>query len=474
MRICVNSHRTLALAMTVVLSVGALRAGAQAAQPAPADRGTIDHVDPAYGYELQLPADWSYDRSRFQQFRNSIGLLKGRGPAGRRSLQITVFRSFDMKPFEDWVIDFGKAIAEIAHAKRVDWETWQLPPRAGAVLSYEAKSGADVIRTHCLCVPFDPNTVWVFAYTGVVTDDKSRAQLRAGFDACTRSLKVHYDPEELERLAPAFERGRALIERVREVGAQVRPDESEHIYEILVDGAAIGYMQRQVTREEYVFSKPGAARRFAKFGLRVRERSWRFAEAGAARFVRIDLFSSFDGQSEVIEHQRVALPSTDVEGAGLLVTTDQAVREDDVLVSSFTTNMDRALPDPSTPMSVGPVYLDQAWLWLLPGLVLGQSDEPYACAAYDFGTRALLPYIIRPQGARDLPDSATDAYLFEVQQGYVGAPSKIYIDARGTLLRMENGSVVIRQATPQAIERKFGARRNAAEQRRRSTPTRRN
>ena len=462
------NNRTGTLAVWLVgawASAGPLTAFGQASQPAPTSMPTMTYADAAFGFELELPARWDYDRTRFQQFKDSIGLLRARDPQGRRALQIIVFRSFQMKPFEDWVVDFGKASAELTNSERVDWETWKLPPRAGAILTYSSKLGAFATRSHYLCVPFDPSTVWVFVYSGHAANEAEQQQVRREFDQIAASLRIHYDPEEAERLAPALERGKALLERLRTQASKVRLDEGEYTYDIAVAGKSIGYLQRRVSREEYVFSGSHAKKRFAKDGVRVRERTWRFADDGTAWTMRVDLFSSFDMQSEMMENRQMQIPPPDAQPQELLVHTDQVVREKDALFSSYTTSRDKVLPDPSKPINVGPVYLDQAWERLLPGLLLSGAADQHAVAIYNFETRSLLSHTIKPLGEEKLKGYDGPVYAFDVRDGFIGGPSRLYTDERGTLLRFEMGDVTLTRVPRAEIEQKYGPRRDEARRR---------
>lgn len=463
MRYCATT--AVVLISGVLAAAGPRLALGQATQPTSTSMPTVNYSDAAFGFELELPTGWEYDRTRFQEFKDSIGLLRARDPAGRRGLQIIVFRSFQMKPFEDWVVDFGKASAELMNSERVNWETWKLPPRAGAILTYSSKLGAASVRSHYLCVPFDPSTVWVLAYSGQTVSDAEQQQVRSEFDYLAATLRIHYDPAETERLAPAFERGKALIEKLRTQAAKVRLDDAEYMYDIVSAGKPIGYLQRRIAREEYVFSGPHAKKRYAKDGVRVRERSWRFADDGTVWYIRQDLFSSFDLQSEMSENRQVQIPPPDVRPQELFTRTDQVVRERDALFSSYTTSRDKSLPDPSKPISVGPVYLDQAWQRLLPGLLLGGAEELHAVAIYNSETRALVSHTIKPLGERKLPGYDTTAYAFEVRDGFIGGPSLLYTDERGTLLRLEAGDLILTRIPREEIERKYAQRRDAARQR---------
>ncbi len=458
-------NRCVLAPVVAILALGLARTAAQTTQPAATSAPSVTYADPGFGFELQLPAGWQYDRTRFQQFKDSIGLLRGHAPNGQRGLQIMVFRSFDLKPFEDWIVDFGKATAELTNSPRVGWETWRLPPRAGAILSYTSKLGAINTRSHCLCVPFDPSTIWVLTYSGSMANETDAEPIRHEFDQLAGSLRIHYDPAEAAQLAPAFDRGKALLAKLRATAAHVPVDETEYTYELLLAGKPVGFMTRRITREEYVFSSPSATYRDAKEGVRVRERSWRFGEDGSVRHGRVDLFSSFDLQSEQMENQQTQIPPADVQPQEIFVRTDDVIREKEVLLPSTSTSRDASLPDAGKPIRVGPVYLDQAWMRVLPVLLRDAPQEPHALAVYNGDTRALLAQTVTPLGERKLDGYDGVAHAYEVREGFIDRPSLMYCDDRGSLLRLEAGDLVVTRIPRQEAERTYGARRDAAQRR---------
>ncbi len=489
----------MCLAVGVGLASGAI-VGAQTAQStsSPASGpAMIPYADTAFGFEMRVPAGWDYDRARFQQFKDSVGLLRGRSPGGQQALQVQIFRiqpnvvpgaanrpeRVDLPSFEDWVIEFSKALAESGDAvpfkaeelaaegenrqqnALVQIDPWPLPPRSGALLAYQTRIGANTARTLTLCMPFDASTVWVLVLTGVANDAAQAAQLRADCECIARTLTIQYDPADVQQLGAAFERGRKIIDQVRAVGSQVRLNEAEEYYDISLGGKGIGYLRRRIARAEHEFTSPGARFRDTRPGLRVWERSWRFADDGTVRKTRLDMFSSFDRQDELIEHQTTQIPALDVQPQQLLVKTDQVIRKKDVLFSSFTTNLDRTLPEPGKPLGTGPVYLDLAWVRVSPGLLLKAPPEAHAFAIYDTETRALSSQTMTPLGERKLEGVEGPVFAFEVREGLVSRPARTYTDARGTLLRMEAGDLVVRRVTKAEVEKAYGAKRDAAAKR---------
>jgi len=299
----------------------------------------------------------------------------------------------------------------------------------------------------------------------VANDAAQAEQLKADIERIARTLTIQYDPQEVQQLGAAFERGRRIIDQVRELGSKARLDDAEEYYDISIGGKGIGYLRRRIGREEHVFSAPGAKFRDARPGLRVWERSWRFADDGTVRKTRLDLFSSFDRQDELIENQTTQIPAPDVQPQQVLVKTDQVIRKKEVLFSSFTTNLDRSLPDPGKPLGVGPVYLDLAWVRVSPGLLVKAPQEPHAFAVYDTETRALGSQTITPLGERKVEGLDKQAYAFEVREGLVSRPALMYTDARGKLLRLVAGDLVVRLATKAEVEKAYGKKRDAALQR---------
>ncbi len=437
---------------------------------------TVPYVDAAFGFELQLPAGWEYDRTRFQPYEGSIGLLRGRSRGGQSALQILVFRiqpergegadgKLRIQPFEDWVEQFARKLGENANAERLEWEAWKLPPRAGALLSYHTRLGPADTQNYLLCIPFDPSTVWVLAHSIALLRPDDAAGARSTFDAVATTLRIRYDPMEIEALSAAYERGKTLIARAREQGDTLRFDDQARYYALTLSGKPIGYFERRLSIEEHAQTSPDARTRVAQRGLRVRERSWRFADDKTVRFSRVDLFSAFKLEGELIESELTQIPAPDVRPQQLLIKTDQAIRKADVLVPSYRTNLDTTLPQPATPMSVGPVYLDLAWTRVLPLLLREAPSETHAFAVYSIESRALLLQTIKPLGERTVAGVSEKLQAFEVREGFVDNPSVLYVDPAGSLVRLESGDLVVERVSAAEIESKFGARRDDAKKR---------
>ncbi len=456
--------------------LGALGAGAApvAAQapPAPATTqptsapgyiGLIPYSDPTFGFELRVPAGWSYDRARYPGPEGSIGILRGNNRATNQLLQVFAFRSPNMPAFPEWLDEFLVSLGKAHGGRKIPQHRWSDEISERATLMVDTKLGGTRTITYYLCVPFDSHTVCVVLYAGAVAAPADEERLKTEFDEIAGSLRVQYDPVAAEAINAAFERGRAVLEELHAGAASVPLDGTERAYEIRLAEKSIGYLSRTCSAGE----RPGSAGPAARQpGLWVHEESWRFADDGTVRHARVDAFSSHDFRTELIENRQTQLPAADVVSQRLYIELDQCVREGNTLVSSFSTNLDVDLPEPQPPIPTGPRYLDLAWVRLLPELLLRAPAELYAFAIYDTQTRALVAYLIQPLGECELPDSGgARGYGFEAREGLVAPPSRMYTDLQGKLVRIEAGDLVLVSVPVAQVERTFGAQRDAARRR---------
>ena len=459
---------TWACAGLVALSALAADAVAQTTQPAGSagvESGLMTYIDPTFGFEMRVPVGWSYDRGRFEGPEGAIGVLRGTGPQGVGALEVLIFRSFEMSDFATWLRSFLKRLGE-AHGGRKIPEEYQVDDTGErAVLLVDKRVGGRRAQTYYLCIPFDANTVWVLVFAGTVGEPAAEGQVRELFDLVAGSVRVLYDPVEAKKIAEAFERGMAVLGELRAGAAAVQIDETPQYYDLAISGKSVGYLRRRASRERLATDDPRFTSR-RESGLRVREESWRFAEDGTVRHTELNMFSSHDLRSELIENRATQVPAPDVQSQRLFIELDQCIREGKTLVSSFSTNLDRDLPEPRPPLPIGPRYLDLAWVRLLPRLLLTAPRETYAFAVYDTQTRALGVYTIQPLGPCEIPGQpASQGFAYETREGYVSQPSRLYTDGSGQLVRIESGDVTITRVTKEQVDRKYADRREPGRRR---------
>lgn len=422
---------------------------------------TVPYLDRTHGFELQLPANWHFDRTGFPGPEDSLGLIRGQSPGGLETLQILVFRQPRMPRFPAWIEHFSRQIGSISETTRVTVMGNQSAERPEAVVAVDSQIGAD--RTHSLyyCVQFDPSTIWVFSYAVVLGPDEwqAKAAARARFEQLAGTLRVHYNPADAEKLRDALTAGLELREtQLPQLTRRLRPDESERYYEILFGGQPVGYMSRRLTRTEQSIINPLS--RLKKPGLRVRERAWRFADDGSAHYTRVDLFASDDLESDLLEIQEAHIPPEGSSDASIFTTLDQCIRQGDALFSIFTTSRDMVLPDPRRPLQLDRTFLGLAWVRLLPALVGTAPTPPRAFVIYDSQTRTLTTHMIEPLGPAELPgEPQTRAFVYRTREGLVDRPAMLFTDEQGLLLRLDAGELTLQQITAQRVESRYGPRR---------------
>lgn len=431
----------------------------------PAGPATVPYVEGSFGFEMQLPAGWTYDRTRFAAPGGALGLLRGRAVAQKAMLQVQILRSFEGAPFERWVERYLREVARSGGAKLLNQTPRPAGARNGVVAELEGGDAGAPTRTFYYLVEFDPTTIWVFSLGGAVPGPEALAPIRRQFDELAASLKVEFDPAAQEQIAAALERGKALLKRLGDLSRDLEYDGETRWYEITRGGRPAGYLTRALTRERRSLDDPRMGGN-VKDGVHVQERTWSFADDGAATYLRVDLFASFDQQSEMMQHEQTVIPPAGAPVPLAVTTTDRVVREEQLLFSSVSTNLDMKLPDPREPIRVGAAYLGLAWTRLLPRILGDQPGETHAFAIYDSQTRALITHLIRALGPRPLPEGGSRQVLaFELREAFSAQPALLYTDERGHTLRFESGDVVIALSSQNVVDSRFAARRDDARKR---------
>lgn len=432
---------------------------------------TIPFVDKSFGYQLDLPGGWRYDRTAFFGPGGSLGLLRGAGPGGQESLQIILFRNVKPATMKEWLDFFSTQLGGVSGVTGV-FAKYQDEVSDGSKRPYgyvlvRSRDGADRLETLYYCTRFDESTIWILSRAAVVVADapaptaNSGFEIPAAFQTLVNSLQVTYDPKVAAETRAALDRGKEWLAKfqLQEAVRRLRIDENTRQYEIVLAGKPIGYLTRRFSREWHTMDE-GAARttRNKKEGLRVRETSWRFGDDGSAFHSVIDLFSSIDGDTDLFESTDTRIPPASAKDAKPLVARDQCVRENDVLFSSVRTSTDAAMPEPRQPIRLEATYLGLSWARLLPALLGRDEQPPIGFTIYDGETRALLIHTMRAAGETAQP-GGEKAWLYETRDGMSAAASRILTDNRGHLLRLESGDLLIRLSDESTIENTFAARR---------------
>lgn len=435
------------------------------AQSAPEANAYREH---SFGFEMQIPAGWSYDRTRFAGPGGALGLLRGRSVAERATLQVLIYRSFDAPTLDKWVDRFAVELTRPKDTQLRERRARPAGEREGVVLELDTATPDEVTRSFYYCVAFDSSTVWLLLYAGVAGPADPPEPLRERFESIAQTLRILVDPVKQDEIAAALTRGREFLARLAERARALKADGDTHYYRIEENGTPVGYLSRRTSIESQTLDAPSGrkhAAAAAKEGVRVRERTWRFASDGGAAYARIDLFASLDLESELIETEHAQVPAPTAPVPTPTTVVDQAIREDTLLFSSVRSSFDKSYPPPREPLRIGNAYLGAGWTRVLPALLGTEAGETVAFAIYDAPTRALITHVVRPLGPRPLAGSAEPAFAYEVREAFAAKPATLFTDRNGVMLRLEAPDATFVRTTEREIEQRFAKQRDAAKQR---------
>lgn len=425
----------------------------------------MPYVNNTAGFEIAVPADWSYEYEGFAGPSGSRGLLRGGTLNGRTAIQVFFFERVDAKSLDDWAAAFGKSLGSIDGVLDVQTRAGPAGARPSLLVLVRAQIGVDLVETVYDCVKFDDSHVWVLSWgvarAGAEPDGPQAIPPLA--QRVMQSLRVFYDSELAARIEQARKRGAEYVRKSlpRDIRA-LRLDQKTRRYIIEQRGQPVGFVERTIRPEQHSLDDGGGGGHAGQPGLRVHEETWRFFDHEIVRFSVADMFSSVDGKTDLYEFTTSTTAPGDAPVQKPFVTRDECLRADDRLVSSYTTSRHVVLPDPRPPIMLGADYLGLAWVRALPGLLGARGDELYAFTTYDADNRALMVYSIRFVGQRTLGDAAASAYVFEVRDGLSETPRLIFADQYGNVLRQQAGDITMRLSDAETIERVFGRHRDAA------------
>ncbi len=489
-----RSRPSIACCVISLLAFCTSAAPGQTSQPSSAPTSPIIPLAPltdrAAGYELLAPAGWTYDHTQFAGPGRARGLLRGVSPDGETTLQVLLFRGPEALSVRTFVQYFARELHAIDGTTEIRVEPAETfaAPSSAAIDPGEVVSHASVInlvpgayvdvvarvqknrtRTVYLVRAYDENAVLVVSLGGVLDPapaagaDPAETPIPETFRRIAASLRVTYSPELEKQIKAAIERGREFV-RARKIVSgipRLQIDDALRFYIIEFDGKPTGYLTRRFTREdEPVASNKGPHRD----GLRVREVSWRFGPAeGLASESTLNVFATLDGKAEFGEQIVTSVPPTGAANPLPVTGRMQFIRESDSIVTTLTADVTGPARTPSRTLGADTSYASAAWLRVLPALIGQQPSDYYGFMILDSEAQTLIPHTIRALGEKALPlgGAAGKTYAYELRDGY-GAAGLVYTDESGHWLRFELGSLTVRLAQADEIERHFASLRKAA------------
>lgn len=472
---CTRLRAGSALGCCLSIAVAVLGVAPAAGQDAGAAFKITPYRNKTFGFSVSIPAGWKYDSTGFFGPGNSVGLLRGFAPGGKNSLQVLVFQDVQIPAFGEWVQYFTTQLESLPGVVKIAAEGVESAERPTGFVVVETNTGVERSSIYYFCVQLDPKTVWVYSLSSsraaslVAEEAQSKTEVGVPplFRELVASLEISYDPEVAEVLRDGLARGRDFLSdgSLTEAIRGLRIDTRTRCFLIEEAGVAMGYVTREILREKRGLEQSARSAAASEDGVRLHEETWRFEKNGAAQFSRADLFSAVSNENDLLEFEGITLPPAGSD-AKIFRTRDQCVRQERVLFSSFTSSTDESLPDPRPPLRVDRAYLGLGWARLLPALMAETLERTLAFNIYDVESRTVIALAITPKGRRPLPgaDDEAEARVFEVREGFA-APSLVFTDAYGNLLRVESGPVTMRLVDERSAEDRFGPSRRAAEAR---------
>ncbi|MBK8913365.1 MAG: hypothetical protein IPM64_01985 [Phycisphaerales bacterium] len=433
------------------------------------------YAEPSFGFEIALPGGWTYDRTRFVAPGDGLGLCRGRSLSQRASLQIVQYRTPGVTPFPRWMERFQADLLRVPDTRAVRSQRREIDGFPAIEVEIEVADSDMRFRSIYLCIEFEPGTMLMLVYSGVLDaaapaadapqNPAATAAAAAGpLDPLLSGLRIRYSVERRKALDAAMARGTQARTRIADAATGRRWPEPGASYEIRENGRPAGYLTRRIAVERRSLDDPAAGGN-VKQGLRVQQREWRFDENGGATEVRADWFASLDHRSELIEIATTPIPAVGAPAQQAVTSIEQVIREDDLLFASSRTSIDVKFPEPREPVRAGPTYLGSAWAQTLPMLLPADPAEEIAFAVYDPPTRALLTHVIRPLGPQPIPDAAgRNAPAFAIREAYAddAGAARIFLAEDGWPARIDSGATALVRITEKEIEQRYGRLRDDA------------
>jgi hypothetical protein len=453
----------------------------------PPQRASIElgpaYVDGHFGFSIQPPKGWQLSRQREQpdpvprdSHGNPIPEQYARRPdltilrmyertASSMMHEIRLQQSSDnlSSPVEDENKRISDKLQSIHHALAAEFndvelgasQSQRVAGRPGGFLSATFQSeGMAMLRLHAI-VEVRPAEYYMLVYQGPASLRDRSEPLFARVLGSFNLLPDAFDQATVRR---ALQDGIHWINDLMGRKRLLESLEQEVYFKLEADGKPVGFVA--VAQAEQLWKGKHE-------GLETRERGWTFGEHGAAQRLQSNAFVSFDLRHEYWKTRNVTYAPGAKDRPPLFnATTEDAIREDSVLLSNQSYRLDEPVVE-NSPRNVPPAYLSRALVRMVPRM-LENLDKPrlLAYAGFDHNRVDLVIQLLELKGAEVPPNTATrggKTYRIDVRDGLAGEPARTYVDEKGRVLLVQAGSMSITRSSREALEREFGPRVQEAE-----------
>lgn len=429
-------------------------------QPAVAeDMLAASYVDGTYGFSIRPPKGWELDRQLVRESRG-VRLLRMVNAVSRsRMEEMLLNRIASEKQSAASMEETLKRTArnlelEFSRVDILSQQVQEVGGRPGGVVTALLwTEGFEHLRLVGI-VQAEPGIRLVLVYDG---PSELRQTREALFQLVLGSLKLLVDESKEGTFEKALEDGAAWLTGLNRAAMEkaVGPDE---FLEIRMEDEPIGAVR--VERSEYTWEK--------RLGLRVRERGWTFEPDGRICRSQTTLFVGYDLRSERWKTSVTTLiPAKGDQPENLENTWEEGLRDGDVLLSSQAFQLGQpATENPA--LRVPPTYAPRAVVRILPKLLDDLSTErTLGFMVFDHQRAGLVLRTITMKGPSQLPVGASvkgKVFRIEEREGVAAAPSNVYVDDSGRVLRIETGKLALVPVEAKDLEARFGKRVADAEE----------
>ena len=398
--------------------------------------GSSEYVDASFGFSLRPPKGWRVVGERSGNTRDTT-LLRMTDPApgdAPPDILVRLIRAPRNATMEQ-VFQEAQAQAQRDFGKGGPVSLLGSMPRriagqpGGKMTMQFTVAGRAVIRFQAFIqAPTDPKARAARYFTLVYTGPKeSQAKAEPLFDSVVSSFKLIQDARSEKEIRAALARGKAWMASLKGVRLADKRLPTQY-YKVYLNDREAGCLQ--VSEEPAIVNKVE--------GVRIVERGWTFPSNGESQHVTNDLFLSADLSRESWTNRTVTLiPPRGAVPAALGLSLQEGVRQEDRVITSEC-NEYGVRPTNNEPIKIEREFYGPRLLvrWL-PRLVDLKKPTLYAFTGYDYDREGLVLRTVEVKGGGLGLGGAS--YQVRDREGLWGAPSDMWFDAQGRLLKLSAG-----------------------------------
>ncbi len=444
--------------MTTLWMILLLAASGQTGAPPAAGDGLADPcVDGTYGYSIQPPSGWQVLRQRVPE-RHGVTLLQmSQEVAASLTQEIVLKQTSTTKKssMEDMLKRISSALElEFSDISILSQQTQQIAGRPGAVLAASfQRDGIKRLRLEAL-IEAKPQTYYVLLYNGPF---QLRARSEPLFYSVLGSIRLLSNNVDDAEMKVALEDGIQLLKSLdaEKLQKAVVPEE---FLKFERDGKTIGFVA--------IYQATGDWE--GRHGIRIRERGWTFENDGRARRLQNSMFISNNLKDERWKTSITTLvPAAANRPDYLEVALEEGLRNGKVLLTNQTYSMDApAVANPA--LEVPETYAPRAIIRMLPRLLGDPAKKrKLAFVTFDHVRAGMVARVVDCQGEDHDAGvhSAHGVFRLDDREGLAADPTQLFVDSTGQTLLVKAGPITMTPVDGKELEKLFGPRIDAAQQR---------